>query len=242
MKQLNKIIQFNHGKSVEKDDWVVIEKELKVAVENQQFTIMCSPQNEEELIVGFLYNIGLIESFADIESIDFTESEAIVKLINVKKVLLERRVTSGCAGVGVDRKQYEFIKRDRVAETSSDEIIKLSDELNQKSTTFKETGGVHASMALLEDGSKVFFDDIGRHNTFDKITGACLMKGKTLSNAKLMTTGRLSSEMIMKAAVNGVETLISRSAPTDFAIELAHRLNIELIGFARAQKYNRYIV
>lgn len=242
MKQLNRIIQFNRGNSEEKDDWVVIEKELKVRIEDQVFTIMCSPDSEEELIVGFLHNIGLIESFGDIESIDLSENEAIVKLINVKKVLLERRVTSGCAGVGVDRKQYDFIKRDILHQTSSDVITKLSMELNQKSLTFKETGGVHASMAVLEDGEKIFFDDIGRHNTFDKITGACLIKGKDLKNAKLVTTGRLSSEMIMKAAVNGVETLISRSAPTDYAISIARRLNIELIGFARGQKYNRYIV
>ena len=242
MKQLNRIIQFNQGNSEEKDDWVVIEKELKVRVEDQQFTIMCSPHSEEELVVGFLYNMGLIESFGDIESINFSGNEAIVKLINIKKVLLERRVTSGCAGVGVDRKQHNLIRRKVLAKTSSDVITALSMELNQKSLIFKETGGVHASMAVLEDGSKLFFDDIGRHNTFDKITGSCLINGKDIKNAKLVTTGRISSEMIMKAAVNGVETLISRSASTDYAISIARRLNIELIGFARGQKYNRYIV
>jgi FdhD protein len=105
---------------------------------------------------------------------------------------------------------------------------------------YRETGGVHTS--ALSDGEKIVIsaEDIGRHNTLDKIAGLCLMQGVSPTTRILLTTGRISSEMLQKAARMNVPILISRTSPSSLSIEMAERYGITLVGYARTHRFNVY--
>jgi FdhD protein len=121
-----------------------------------------------------------------------------------------------------------------------EEIERFFEMLLEAQVLYRKTGGVHTS--ILSDGSKtlVSAEDIGRHNTLDKIAGLCLMNGIWPQTRILMTTGRISSEMLQKAANLNVPILISRTSPSSLSIEMAERYGITLIGYARRQRFNVY--
>jgi FdhD protein len=112
--------------------------------------------------------------------------------------------------------------------------------LFESQSLYRETGGVHTS--ALSDGESVLLaaEDIGRHNTLDKIAGMCLMRNVRPEKRILITTGRISSEMLQKAARMDVPILISRTSPSSLSIEMAERYGITLIGYARRHRFNVY--
>ena len=114
------------------------------------------------------------------------------------------------------------------------------DEFIQCSPVYKATGGVH-SAALCNAGSIIVFsEDIGRHNAIDKIFGQCLLEDMPTEGHLILTSGRVSSEILLKVARRNVPMLVSKAAPTDMGIKLANDLRITLIGFARGKKMNIY--
>jgi FdhD protein len=116
----------------------------------------------------------------------------------------------------------------------------LVEELFNSQSLYRETGGVHTS--ALSDGEKIVIvaEDIGRHNTLDKIAGLCLMNQVSPKTRILITTGRISSEMLQKAARLKAPILISRTSPSSLSIEMADRYGITLIGYARRHRFNVY--
>lgn len=118
--------------------------------------------------------------------------------------------------------------------------MELVEKLFESQELYRDTGGVHTS--ALCDGKKVLIaaDDIGRHNTLDKIAGLCLMKNIWPENRILITTGRISSEMLQKAAALNAPILISRTSPSSLSIDMAERYGITLIGYARKHRFNVY--
>jgi len=116
----------------------------------------------------------------------------------------------------------------------------MVDKLFESQELYRDTGGVHTS--ALSDGEKIVLaaDDIGRHNTLDKIAGMCLMQNIWPENRILITTGRISSEMLQKAAQLNTPILISRTSPSSLSIEMAKRYGITLIGYARKHRFNVY--
>jgi FdhD protein len=119
-------------------------------------------------------------------------------------------------------------------------IGQLVEMLFESQSLYRETGGVHTS--ALSDGEKVLIsaEDIGRHNTLDKIAGLCLMNNIWPETRILITTGRISSEMLQKAARLRAPILISRTSPSSLSIEMAERYGITLIGYARKHRFNVY--
>ncbi len=239
MKKRMMIDRYRNEKFERIEDEITMECELTLKVGNASFHLMCSPNDHRELAIGFLYNGGLIESYKDVEEMIEKEDYIDIRLNRQIKEDLKQIRTSGCLGMGVDS-GCTILPNSENATISAEEVLNLSERLNRYSGLFRETGGVHASLAMLSDGSELFYEDIGRHNTFDKLAGAVLLQGKTLEKAIVMTTGRISSEMVMKSARNKVSVLISRSASTDMAIQLAMHYKIVLIGFARGDRFNQY--
>jgi FdhD protein len=123
---------------------------------------------------------------------------------------------------------------------SSKDITDISKEFINMSSSYKETGGVHS--AALWDGRKIeiFCEDIGRHNAIDKIFGYCLMNNIPVADKVILTSGRISSDVLIKISRRGVPVIISRNAPTSLAVEMAYFLGITLIGFVRGQRMNIY--
>jgi FdhD protein len=113
-------------------------------------------------------------------------------------------------------------------------------EFRRRSELHRQTGGVHAAALADRNGLLVFREDIGRHNAVDKVIGAYLLAGNCFEDKLLLSSGRLSSEILHKAAACSVPILVSRSAPTDRCVALARERSITLIGFARGRRMNIY--
>jgi FdhD protein len=123
---------------------------------------------------------------------------------------------------------------------SPEAIGHLVEQLFNSQTLYRETGGVHTS--ALSDGEQVILvaEDIGRHNTLDKIAGLCLLKNVQPQTRILITTGRISSEMLQKAARLNAPILISRTSPSSLSIQMAERYGITMVGYARRHRFNVY--
>jgi FdhD protein len=208
-------------------------------------TFMCTPAGLEALAVGFLYNEGVIQSMDEIVDVRLCEHGDNVDVWLNRSVEQPRswRRTSGCTGgvTAVDllaRPDISFSPNE--PRVGPDAIGRLVEMLFESQELYRETGGVHTS--ALSDGEKVLFsaEDIGRHNTLDKIAGLCLMNNVWPETRILVTTGRISSEMLQKAARLQAPILISRTSPSSLSIEMAERYGITLIGYARRHRYNVY--
>jgi FdhD protein len=208
-------------------------------------TFMCTPVDLEALAVGFLFDEGVIdrmEQVADVRICEHGDNVDVWLDRSVEQPASWRR-TSGCTGgvTAVDLLAKPDIFFDPLQPKVEPEAVgHLVEMLFESQELYRETGGVHTS--ALSDGEKVLLsaEDIGRHNTLDKIAGLCLMRNVWPTTRILITTGRISSEMLQKAARMQAPILISRTSPSSLSIEMAERYGITLIGYARRQRFNVY--
>ncbi len=228
----------------------IVETPVSLTVNGEPWlTFLCTPTHLEALAVGFLFNEGVIENMGEVADVrPCAHGDNVdVWLTHAAKRPASWRRTSGCTG-GVTsvpptpasppdegparRTNGFFLPPERVA--SLIEMLFDAQEL------YRESGGVHTS--ALSDGEHLIFaaEDIGRHNTLDKIAGWCLMHDCWPEQRILITTGRISSEMLQKAARMGASIVISRTAPSSLAIQLAEARGITLIGYARRDRFNLY--
>ena len=228
------------------DAATIVETPVSLTVNGEVWvTFMCTPVNLEALAVGFLYNEGIIEKISEVEDARVCEhgDNVDVWLNHEAKQPTSWRQTSGCAG-GVTA--VDLLAKPNISlngnsiKVQPEAIGHLVEMLFETQLLYRETGGVHTS--VLSDGEKNLLsaEDIGRHNTLDKIAGLCLMNDVWPETRILMTTGRISSEMLQKAAQLNVPILISRTSPSSLSIEMAERYGITLIGYARKHRFNVY--
>ncbi|MCL1788461.1 MAG: formate dehydrogenase accessory sulfurtransferase FdhD, partial [Defluviitaleaceae bacterium] len=224
------------------------ERRVNIYVNGDPYiSLMCLPQHLEELAVGFLFAEGVIGSYGDVVDIhtEAGRGDIFVVLRNAPKgTKTSGRVLLSGFGHGSVAESF-FCYEDLPMQTSllkisPHEIVKMMSLFNERSELFRKTGAVHSASLVLPDAQTLFYEDIGRHNALDRITGKALMSGLRLENSLLLTSGRISSEMLLKTAKAGVPILISVSAPTNMAIEIAQRINMTLIGFARGAGFNVY--
>jgi FdhD protein len=149
-----------------------------------------------------------------------------------------RTLASGCGG-GISF-ATEMSKVDSKLVIKPEEVSSLMKQLNEKAELYQFCGGVHTSALCNNNSLLVVAEDIGRHNTLDKIVGECLLSKSTTTDMVLLTTGRISSEMLAKAARMETPIVISRSSPTDRSISLALELGITLIGYVRGNRLSVY--
>jgi FdhD protein len=226
----------------------IIESPVSLTVNGEIWlTFMCTPVDLEALAVGFLFNEGQIESQADIADIRVCpEEENIDVWLNrsLQKPDLWRR-TSGCTGGVTSQSASPTNDSARFSlnngwSLTSDQINRLVGQLYQEQLLYQQSGGVHTS--ALCDGEKliVLAEDVGRHNTLDKLAGKMLLQDLSLPHWIVLTTGRLSSEMLQKTSRLGASIIISRTSPTSLSIQLAEQWGITLIGYARRDRFNIY--
>ena len=218
------------------------EMALTVYINSQELvTIMCTPAKLNPLVVGFLYSEGIIKSVEDIASMRVCEEESLadVKLKTSEfKLPAKRTLTSGCGGGTAFVSQAQKVSSDLVVAPA--EIFSLMKQLGEQSELYRLCGGVHTSALADNKNLLVVAEDIGRHNTLDRIQGECLLRGLSTKDRLLLSTGRLSSEMLLKAARMETPVVVSRSSPTNRAISLADKLGITVVGYARASRLSVY--
>jgi len=217
---------------------VPLERELTVYVNLRELvTILCTPAKLNYLVLGFLYSEGIISGLGDVTMMRVCddESEVDVRLSNPNLELpTKRRLTSGCGGGATFTTQAQRL--DSTLAATPAEVRSLMKQLQEQIELSQASSGMHAS-ALCDTGNRlVVAEDIGRHNTLDKIQGECLLRGVSTRDRLLLTTGRVSSEMLLKAARMQAPVVVSRHSPTGSAVSLAHDLGIALVGHVRGSR------
>lgn len=207
-------------------------------------TLMATPTHLEALAVGFAYNEGLIHSLEEVADVRVCPSEDNVDLW-LRHAAAEPKAwrrTSGCSG-GLTAAILE--REVHLAEVSPGGIapavlLDLMGQLYAAQDLYHESGGVHSS--ALSDGQRLLLsaEDIGRHNTLDKLAGRMLLEKVTARPLITLTTGRISSEMLQKAARIGTPLVLSRTSPSSFSVQLATAWGITLVGYARRDQFSIY--
>lgn len=226
---------------------VPVEAPITLYVNGRQWvTMMCTPTRLNLLTLGFLYTSRVIRGPEDVLYMRVCEEDSIVEVRLPEGPELEtalsrpRTLTSGCGG----GTSFEFVEG--FEPVNSDTAIDPSDviaamhSLHAAAETYRETGGIHT--CGLADAARllVVAEDVGRHNALDKLVGECLWNGIDTRDKWLVSSGRISSEMALKAAALGAPVVISHTSPTSLAVEVARLLNVTLIGYAKAQRFNVY--
>lgn len=225
---------------------VIVETPVSLTVNGDVWlTFMCTPVDLEAMAVGFLFNEGVIDSrteLADVRLCAAGDNVDIWLHHSAEKPDRWRR-TSGCTGgvTSIDMDDEPKIDRPLASYTVQPaQIGHLMELLLQSQTLYRASGGVHTS--ALSDGEELLIvtEDIGRHNTLDKIAGRLLLESHQTNPRIILTTGRISSEMLQKSRRMGVSVVISRTSPSSLSIELAERRGITLIGYARRDRFILY--
>jgi FdhD protein len=228
-------------------DVVVKEFPLTITLNNQEVvTLLCSPINLDYLAIGFLFSEGLITGKDDIKNIMVDQQTGMVRVETkkdrgfVSRPLGKRVVASG-GGRGASYHHPDAqAKVESDIEVSARQVFALVDEFVQRSKVFKATGGVHSAALCDTENILVFSEDIGRHNAIDKVFGECMLKDIPAAGRLIITSGRVSSEILLKVTRRNVPLLISKSAPTNLGVRLADDLGVTLVGFARGRKMSVY--
>lgn len=242
------IIKFHHHEYREYEDEVIVEMPLTIYINEKAFaTLLCTPEHLDELVIGYLFSEHLIESISDMEEmvIDVDKGLAYVTINRpIHEWHRQRYITSGCATSSMYYDTLDAIKikqrKYALTSVSKESIMGYMKNLNDMSELFKATGGVHLAAAFRSGEMLVAREDIGRHNAVDKIIGYMLKNKLSKDSVVLCVTGRLSSEMVLKALKFGITIVVSRSAATSNAINIALENQMVLMGFVRGEKANLY--
>ncbi len=227
----------------ESEKAAVEEISLKLCINGTEFaSLLCLNQLAEELALGFLYSVGVINRMGDVSSISYDENSTAVMIDLVPLRYCARsgglRTVTSCSASASPAPVLPA-RPSRPAHKGKfhiSEILDVMDDFVRRSEVFKMLGGVHSALFRHGDFS-VFNEDIGRHNCLDKIAGV-LLKGDKMeqaNNAMLFLSGRVSSEVMVKVIRLGVPVLISHSTPTATAIDLAREYGVTLLGYVRGR-------
>lgn len=221
---------------------VVAEYPVPLVVNGQEVaTLVASPHELNFLVAGFLRLQGFISRLADIEMLSVCQDfgGANVRIKGELPQRLKPVLTSGC-GTGITFSTPAAMTVAAENRYSPAQIFSLMDELGKRAERYRSHGGIHS--AAIGDGEKMllYAEDLGRHNTLDRIAGEALFKGIDLNGLMLVTSGRISTEMAAKAAQLGIVLLASRTSPTDMAVRLCQESGITLIGYLRAATFQLY--
>ena len=224
---------------------VVAEKAVTLFLNNQEIvTAMTVGDYLEELAVGFLFNQNMISQEDKIEAIDYDEELSVIVVRTDTKTNFEEKLqskirTSGCAqgtiyGDMVDK--FDSIKLSKNSTISKSQIINLSKKINTTPSLYLKAGAIHGCVLAKGDEPLIYMEDIGRHNAVDKISGVMFQNNITAADKVFYTTGRLTSEMVLKTVIMGLPILISRSGFTEAGVSLAQKAGLTLIGRARGSR------
>jgi FdhD protein len=206
-------------------------------------TLVASPHDLRQLVVGFLRLQGFVTSLAEFDLLAICNDHGIAN-VQIKGELplqLKPVLTSGC-GTGITftlpAAPSAVTVTDRKIEPET--VFLLMDQLHRLTEKYHAHGGIHSAAVGDEKGLVLYCEDIGRHNTLDRIAGEALLKRVDLSCKVLVTSGRISSEMAAKSAMLGISLLASRTSPTNMAATICEQAGITLVGYVRGGSFRVY--
>jgi FdhD protein len=236
---------YHQGRFEEQQGETVREFPVVLHVNGREIaTLIASPHELRFLVAGFLRLQGFVNSIDDFHMLSVCEDFGTAN-VRIKGELPERLkpvLTSGC-GTGITFNLPAADAR-RVSappkHVAVDTVFNLMDELNRRSEQYRSHGGIHSAAVGDDQGIILSAEDIGRHNTLDRIAGEALLKNIDLAGKLLVTSGRISTEIAAKAALLGITLIASRTSPTDMAITMCEQAGITLIGYARGDSFTVY--
>jgi FdhD protein len=232
------------GRSVETA--VVVERPLTLFLNGQEIvTMMTVGDFPNYLAVGYLLNQNMLKADDRITGIDFDEElETVVvrteRKTDYEKKLKKKTLTSGCAQgtvFGDLMEKFEEVRLDPDAILKTSWLYALSKKINTAPSLYLAAGAIHGCVLCEEDRPLVYMEDVGRHNAIDKIAGYMHLEGIPPRGKIFYTTGRLTSEMVIKTVQMGVPILVSRSGFTAWGVELARKADLTLIGRAKGRRF-----
>ena len=210
-------------------------------------TLISSPDKLRELALGHLLTEGVIKHIDDIAGESFREGRVDITLkepVDLTEINFERErvVTTACNTEHVDISSLEGLKVKEADTPDPKTLFDLMRKLNECSVNFRATGGTHSAILSYKEDLMEIAEDVGRHNAVDKAIGAGMIHGYPLDKCILACSGRLSGDMVLKAARSGVPVICSISAPLLSGINVAEKTGIKLYGFIRARRLNQYFI
>ncbi|MCK0102171.1 formate dehydrogenase accessory sulfurtransferase FdhD [Pseudohalocynthiibacter sp. F2068] len=224
---------------------VVEERPLTIFLNSQEIvTAMTIGDYPEYLALGFLSNQGMLQPGETIRGIDYDEDLETVVVRTDGQTTYEEKLkkktrTSGCAVGTVFGDMMEGLEGLVLPRTTlrTSWLYALSAKINRTPSLYLEAGAIHGTVLCHQDQPLVYMEDVGRHNAVDKIAGWMLSKGATAEDKILYTTGRLTSEMVIKTAMMGIPVLASRSGFTAWGVEIAREVGLTLVGRLRGRRF-----
>jgi len=224
---------------------VVEERPLTIFLNAQEVvTAMTIGDYPEYLALGFLRNQHMLRADEDITRVDYDEDLETVVVRTARETDYEDKMrrktrTSGCAVGTVFGDMMEGLEDVVLAGTPvrTSWLYALSSKINRTPSLYLEAGAIHGTVLCQGDRPLVYMEDVGRHNAVDKIAGWMLSEGVSAEDKILYTTGRLTSEMVIKTAMMGIPTLASRSGFTAWGVEIAQQIGLTLIGRMKGKRF-----
>ena len=224
---------------------VIEEKPLTIYLNSQEIvTAMTIGDYPEYLAVGFLRNQGMLDGLNTVSSVDYDEDLSVVVVRTKTETSFEDKLkkktrTSGCAVGTVFGDMMEGMEGLKLPASSLriSWLYDLSNKINQTPSLYLAAGAIHGTVLCKQNQALVYMEDVGRHNAVDKIAGWMASNDVSGSDKILYTTGRLTSEMVIKTAQMGIPILVSRSGFTAWGVEIADKVGLTLIGRMRGQRF-----
>ncbi|WP_024787793.1 MULTISPECIES: formate dehydrogenase accessory sulfurtransferase FdhD [unclassified Lebetimonas] len=246
------ITKIKGDKKFKFNDTLIREIRLDIYVNNEKIvSMMATPVDQEALAIGYLISEGIIKDIKDIENLKLKKDGLIVDIkakINkekAKKLSEEGIIVSGCgksisANLDIDPAKIDAAKIESDFKIKASEISKQMDEFYKSCPLYEQTGCVHTARIYFDENNYFDAEDIAQHSTIDKAVGKAILNEFNPQNGIMMVSGRLSSEMVVKAVMHKIPVLISRTATTCLGFKIAEKFNLTLVGFARGDKMNVY--
>jgi FdhD protein len=225
---------------------VVVERPLTLFLNDQEIvTVMTVGDYPEELALGFLLNQNMLRRDDEVTGIDLDDELGVVVVRTARRTDYEEKLkkkvrTSGCAQGTVFGDVMESFGSARLpegGELRTSWLYALSKAINTTPSLYLEAGAIHGCVLCREDRPLVYMEDVGRHNAVDKIAGHMWRNGVTPADKIFYTTGRLTSEMVIKTVQMGIPILVSRSGFTAWGVALARQANLTLVGRAKGKRF-----
>jgi FdhD protein len=246
------VLRLTEGNRSSLEDIVAREFPLTIILNDRELvTLLCTPKDLKYLAVGFLGSEGLLTSKNDIKKLLMDETRGVARVETIEDPssgrtadkLFKRFISSGC-GRGASFYSAADVQNQARIESSLKvsirDVLALVAEFQHHSEIYRATGGVHSAALCDTKSLLIFSEDIGRHNAIDKIFGQCLLEDIPTDDRIVITSGRISSEILLKVARRNVPIIVSKSAPTNLGVKLANDLGITLLGFVRGKRMNAY--